>query len=131
MKQLKISSTIGKVGEDIAVQYLISHGFYIIIRNFLTKFGEIDIIAKKNSLIHYIEVKSAYSHDLSYVDTLMHRPEDNVGTQKLRRMYRTIEIYQNKMGTREERWQIDVLSVFVQTETKEAKVRALWNVIET
>jgi putative endonuclease len=130
MTQLHISSAIGKIGEDIAVRYLVSQGFSIIIRNFLTKYGEIDIIATKGDVVHYIEVKSVYSSNLHTIDALTHRPEDNVSTRKLRRMYRTIEIYQSKMKNSVGKWQIDILSVFVQSETKEAKVRALWNVIE-
>ena len=48
----------GKDGENRATQYLISKGFAIIERNWRTKGGEIDIIAYKNDIIAFVEVKT-------------------------------------------------------------------------
>ena len=39
---------IGKIGENIAVKYLINKNFKIIERNFNCREGEIDIICNKN-----------------------------------------------------------------------------------
>lgn len=48
----------GFKSEDKAVKYLKNNGFAIIKRNFRSKFGEIDIIAKKSEILHFIEVKA-------------------------------------------------------------------------
>ncbi len=48
----------GRIGEDIAFQYLIDHDFKLIDRNFRSKFGEIDIIAQKGNKIFFVEVKT-------------------------------------------------------------------------
>ncbi|MSN95694.1 YraN family protein [Campylobacter sp. FMV-PI01] len=48
----------GFKSEDKAVNYLRNLNFEIIDRNFKSKFGEIDIIAKKNSVLHFVEVKA-------------------------------------------------------------------------
>lgn len=48
---------IGRAGEDIAANYLIQNGFLIVDRNFYSRFGEIDIIASKDSDIIFVEVK--------------------------------------------------------------------------
>ena len=48
----------GFKSEDKAVKYLKNQGFEIITRNFKSKFGEIDIIAKKTNILHFIEVKA-------------------------------------------------------------------------
>ncbi len=54
------SRRVGKLGEDRAISYLRDIGFDIIDRNFYAKkFGEIDIIATKEDIWHFIEVKSA------------------------------------------------------------------------
>lgn len=49
---------IGTDGENLAAQYLKKHGYKILERNFTCHFGEIDIIAQKNGMIVFVEVKS-------------------------------------------------------------------------
>ncbi len=49
---------IGQLGEDIATEILKAKGYYIIRRNFSCPYGEIDIIAIKDKIICFIEVKT-------------------------------------------------------------------------
>ena len=44
-------------GEDIAVKYLKKKGYEIIERNFHTRYGEIDIIARNDGVLIFVEVK--------------------------------------------------------------------------
>ncbi len=129
MKNLKISSEIGKLGEDIALKYVLKLGFSLVCRNYLTQFGEIDIVAEKDGKLHFVEVKSVSCADLSEIDSLKYKPEDNVHAKKLERLCRTIEIYCNSQKTGEKPWEIDVLSIFINKKTKEAKVRPIWNIV--
>lgn len=52
------SIDFGKKGEDIAVSYIENKGYKILNKNCHSKFGEIDIIAKKEKYIVFIEVKT-------------------------------------------------------------------------
>jgi len=52
------SAELGKSGEDLAEKYLNKIGYKIIEKNFKTKFGEIDIIAKDKKTIVFAEVKT-------------------------------------------------------------------------
>ncbi len=52
------SQKIGKIGEDIAIKFLMKHDFSILETNYTKKWGEIDIIAQKNHKFFFIEVKS-------------------------------------------------------------------------
>lgn len=87
---------IGKIGEDSTCIFLKKKGFRIIDRNYLKKWGEIDIIAKKDGVLHFIEVKSVtreindskVSHETS-----SYRAEDNMHTYKSLRLRRVIETY--------------------------------------
>lgn len=47
----------GVSGEDSAAAYLQQHGYKIIERNWRVKAGEIDIIAEKGDVVHFVEVK--------------------------------------------------------------------------
>ena len=59
MKQFTSKMQItGELGEKICSAYLSKKGFNILERNYTKKYGEIDIIAQKDGVIHFIEVKS-------------------------------------------------------------------------
>ena len=48
----------GFKSESKAAKFLIKNGYSILERNFHSKFGEIDIIALKDEILHFIEVKA-------------------------------------------------------------------------
>ena len=66
---------LGKIGEDLAAEYLISQGYRILERNWRSGHKEIDIIALKDDILAVVEVKTRTSED--YGD-----PDLAVGTMK-------------------------------------------------
>lgn len=76
----------GKTGEEKAVEFLKNNGYKIIERNYRTKIGEIDIIAKHKKEIVFIEVKTRSSDDFGM-------PEESVNERKLKRIEKVAEIY--------------------------------------
>ncbi len=94
----------GKTGEDLAETYLKQKGFTILERNYRTKIGEIDIIAKENTTVVFIEVKarssSAYGSPKSAVDYRKQKKISMIASQYLK---------QNR--TRNQRSRFDVVSV--------------------
>jgi len=50
--------TFGKLGEDAATQYLEAAGYTIVARNFRIRSAEIDIIAQRDDLLAFVEVKT-------------------------------------------------------------------------
>ena len=117
---------IGEVGENVAVKFLVKHGFSIIERNYTKKWGEIDIIAEKDAKLYFIEVKSVSHETLKYVtrETLdNYRPEDNMHPWKLKRLSRTIQTYLWSKKLDEKEWQVDLLVVFLSLKDKNAKIK--------
>lgn len=54
----------GKKGEDIVAHFLRKKGFIIFKRNYHSRFGEIDIIAEKDELLLFVEVKTRFENSL-------------------------------------------------------------------
>ena len=54
---------LGKLGEDIAAQFLVDKGYEILERNWRNKHKEIDIIAKDGETLVIVEVKTRQSDD--------------------------------------------------------------------
>ncbi len=116
----------GKLGERLAEKHLISKGFSVIGRNYRKFFGEIDIIAKKEDTIHFIEVKSV---NMGY-GIGGFRPEDNVHEKKIQRLYKTIGIYLIENNYKDDQlWQIDVVSVYIDSSNKKADIKLLMNAV--
>ena len=119
---LKHTRTIGNKGEDIGCTFLEGKGFTIVARNYLKKWGELDIIAEKDKMIHFFEVKS--------VTTALYRPEDNVHGLKARHLRRIIETYleETKRGL-DAPFQFHVLCVYMNMKTRRARVKILEDLI--
>jgi putative endonuclease len=75
----------GNTAEDLAVRFLEEAGFRIVERNYYArKLGEIDIVAVKEGVLHFVEVKSA-SRDFD--------PVYNLTPGKLRRVVNSAHYY--------------------------------------
>ena len=49
--------TPGARAEALAADYLMQHGLTIVARNFRTRFGEIDLVARERGVLVFIEVR--------------------------------------------------------------------------
>ena len=54
---------LGRIGENKAVKHLKSLGYKILERNYTTNFGEIDIVAKDEECLVFVEVKTRSTND--------------------------------------------------------------------
>ncbi|MEX0672811.1 MAG: YraN family protein [Candidatus Paceibacterota bacterium] len=120
----------GRIGESIAARHLEQNGYKITDRNYNKKCGEIDIVAKKKGVMHFIEVKStAMSFRDRGVYTL--RPEEKVDGRKLKRLSRAVQIYASEraMSLERERWQCDVCVVYLDHEVKQSAIEYIRNIL--
>ena len=97
-----MSNEKGKQGEETASKILSSLGYKILETNYLTRYGEIDIIAQKGEIIHCIEVKSSYGP---------YNPAENFHKTKLRRFLKTVKVYCYVNKLTEEQIQVDLALV--------------------
>ena len=125
---------IGKLGEDIACRFLLEHGYSVIDRNYLKKWGEIDIVAKNKEGLCIIEVKTvsrekscSVSHETS---ENVYRPEDNMHDWKKKRLMRVIQTYlADKKVSQETNWRFGVIAITLSVKDKKAYVKFLKDII--
>jgi putative endonuclease len=79
MKRVALHIEKGKEGEGLASSYLRKKGFEVKICNWRSGHYEIDIIATKNGIVHFVEVKTRHSLQFGY-------PEESVTRRKLNNM---------------------------------------------
>lgn len=122
-------ASIGRQGEDIACTFLKRKGFSVISRNYQRKWGEIDIVAEKKGILHFIEVKTLTKNlttpIVSRENNGVYRPEENVHRYKLARLRRVIQTYLLEEGSGEPEWQFDVLTVILDERKHEARINFL------
>lgn len=130
------SQKIGQIGENVASKYLVKHGFSIVDRNYTRKWGEIDIIAKKNNKIHFVEVKSKTVEPTYFINKKWDeeevkgiRPEENVHYWKIKKLRRIIETYLISQRVGSISWQFDIAIIYLNIEKKLAKVKVMENII--
>jgi putative endonuclease len=123
----------GATGESIAAKYLENKGYSVIDRNYKRKWGELDIVAQKDGVIHIVEVKTVSRRSFGghfEQEINNYRPEDNMHPWKLKRLQRAIQTYLlEKYKTRDPEWQFDLACVFLDQERRVAKVKFMENLI--
>ena len=78
--------TMGRLGEDFAAQVLAAEGFTILARNYRCSFGEIDLIARRENELYFIEVKTRRSDRFG-------RPSEAVNLHKQSRIKKAASYY--------------------------------------
>ena len=96
--------SLGRWGEEIGCNYLAERGYVILKRNLRTPHGEIDILASKENILVFIEVKTRSSNRFGF-------PETAVSPRKQAHMLRAAEAYFDNHPDAPETWQFDVLAI--------------------
>lgn len=98
---------IGDFGEDLACKYLKKKKYKILDRNFQTRYGEIDIIALKNDVISFVEVKTRKNDNFQKAyESVNYKKRERIKTTAFQYLQKNnldkqisfdiIEIYTNK-----------------------------------
>lgn len=127
-------TNLGKIGESIAEKYLKSEKYRIIAKNYFLKtqtgrkLGEIDIIAKKENVYIFVEVKSVKVRRAG--DRPEFAPELKINTAKTRKIIITAKnwLRVHKIALTVP-WQIDIIAIEIDN-SNEAHIRHYENAVE-
>lgn len=122
----------GSLGERIAEKYLKDKDYQVLDRNYSFRLpgspqkGEIDMVAKKNDIISFVEVKTL--RFASFVQGKVFSPELKVNFGKQRKLIKAAESWLiAKKLPLNSKWQIDVISVMIKG--RKAKISHFENAV--
>ncbi|TKB28161.1 YraN family protein [Desulfopila sp. IMCC35006] len=95
---------LGKSGEETVAQYLKNMGYTIVVVNYRCKVGEIDIIARDDSVLVFIEVKTRSGLDYGF-------PAEAVTPRKQRQISRAAQWYLTEKQLLDVPARFDVITV--------------------
>lgn len=105
MNEHKKYNTIkGNISESVAVGYLKNCGYKNIITNFKCNIGEIDIIAREDNVLVFVEVKYRKNN-------IFGMPREAVNYQKQQKIRRVALSYMKKHGLMDSPCRFDVLEI--------------------
>ena len=96
--------SVGQQGETLACQYLASQGYRIIVRNYRTKLGEIDIVAEERGTLVFVEVKTRRGHQCGH-------PFEAVTPAKCRQISKVALQYLAQTGREGQAARFDVVAI--------------------
>lgn len=101
-------TNLGEIGEGKALEYLASNGFEIMITNWRYGHKELDIVARKDGLVHVVEVKTRAT---DYYE----EPKEAVKRKKQRNLVEAADAFVVKYNIVEE-VQFDIISIVMRDE---------------
>lgn len=116
---MSIQKKVGAWGEQAAAEYLERNGYIILARNFRAQHGEVDIIARQDKVLVFVEVKTRSSNQYGF-------PEHSVTPKKRMHILAAAEKYILE-HPEYQTWRVDVLAV--DNETGEARFMHFENVL--
>ncbi|MES2851159.1 MAG: YraN family protein [Bacteroidota bacterium] len=95
----------GKTGELLAATFFSEHGYAVLEKNWRHSRWEVDIIASKNNVLHFVEVKTRRTKNYGL-------PEEKVGNKKIQNLINAAEEYLY-LHPEWKRIQFDILSIIL------------------
>lgn len=116
---------LGALGENLACGYLVDKGLEILSQNWRIDFGEIDIVARHQKTIHFIEVKTIVQNSSGFF------PEQRVDYKKQHKLRKLAQIWLQKNNySQDVPYQIDLVGILVNEVTRNAKLHYFPNAVE-
>ena len=100
------SQTLGVLGEELAFHFLKKKGYKILLRNYESPMGEIDLIAKERGALVFIEVKTRSSEAMGL-------PVESVTHFKRHQIVKSAQYYVRRYGIHQVPCRFDVVSVLI------------------
>ena len=105
------SKAVGILGERLAFSYLRKRGYKILLANYVSPVGEIDLVARDGSSLVFVEVKTRRSEAMGV-------PAESVTFRKRRQIVKAAQYYLKEYNLFDRDCRFDVVSIYLFSETE-------------
>lgn len=113
---------LGSYGENLAKKFLAQKGFEIVASNWRTRWGEIDIVASRDDVLHFVEVKTRFGENHG-------APHEAVNRFKCQQILGAAKLYLAEKQPTQSSFQIDVVGITLNKAEKSVKISYFENVV--
>ena len=115
---------LGRRGEELARRHLEDRGYAILEANYRTSSGEIDLIAERDGILTFVEVRTRSGGGA------FGSPEESITPEKRSRLVATAEEYLQENQAEGREWRIDVVAVEIGPGGRLQRLDVLENAVE-
>lgn len=115
-------SETGALGERIACDFLGENGYEILENNYRCPKGEIDIVAKQNNTLVFIEVRTKRSQ-------MFGSPEESITSGKREKLRTLAQHYRQEHNDLPLNWRIDVVAVEIEKSCRVTRIEIIENAV--
>ncbi len=113
----------GRLGEKLACDFLGKNGYHILETNYRCPEGEIDIIARQEDTLVFIEVRTKKSRRFG-------TPEESITPTKMERLRTVAAHYGQNRSNLPASWRIDVVAIQMDSRGKVSRIEIIENAVE-
>ena len=114
---------LGRAGEDLARRHLQQAGYDVLEANYRTRGGEIDLVARRDGVLVFVEVRTRRGGRLG-------PPEESVDAKKQARLVAMVEEYMQAQEAGDVDWRIDVVAVELDSRGAVTRLEVIENAVE-
>ena len=110
------------MGERTAESFLTRRGYKILGRNYRSRYGEIDIIAREDQCLVFVEVRTRRGSEFG-------TPEESVTRAKRDRLVALAESYLQSLEKMPSSWRIDLVAIELDRDGRTPTIRHIENAV--
>jgi putative endonuclease len=114
-------TSLGKLGEDLAADWLKKRGYMIVARNIKLSYQELDIVARQGDILVFIEVKTRTINSAE-------KAEEAMNYYKTQKLKRAISLFLRQAKLKYKDLRLDLIAVKIDKARRQAKLKHYKNV---
>lgn len=112
----------GNLGEKLAAEFLKKRGYHILQANYRCPEGEVDIVARWQDCLVFVEVRTKRSQKYG-------SPEESITLAKMDKLRRVAAHYRQTHSDSPASWRIDVVAIEIDRQNRPLRIEQIENAV--